>query len=227
MAYQYFRLREFLKLFAGVVLAILFAAFLNFQFGLPLTVLPIAGLVILVGIVFWLGFIGKSGRRGRDLLKDAEANRTQERELIRLLKAQADSDTKYRGHALRTIREIEARSETGNAELERIAAMGQRHLPQAALLRSKRILALVVLGWLSLFAIAYVRDTPKIGVLMLGMGMLALWFAQHLFFTRQPIYRKGGPQLEFEKEPVTYTSAVLASCAIGLFFVYVGVYAAP
>lgn len=224
MAYQYFRVREFLKLFVWVAIAIVVAAFLNFQFGLPLHALPIAGLVGLVGAVIWLVLVGKTRHSRRDLLNGVESNRAQERELIALLKTQAESDPEYRDHALRTIREIENSIETREAELKVITSLGQWHPPHAVLIRSKRILVVLGMGCLALFAVAHALGKPKAAAGLFSFGAFALWAAQHYFFTKQPIYRKGGPNIEFEKEPSAHTSAVLASCVLGIFFIF-GAYA--
>lgn len=225
VAYRYFRVGEFIRLLGGAAVFAILVAVLNIQFGIPPYVWAIATAVVLVGAVVWLGLGSRSIPSRADLVGRAAHDNTQERKLLALLKTEATNDPEYRDHALRTIREIKDRIETREAEFEAIAAMGQKQLPQTGVLRSKRILGLVVLGWISLFAIAYVRDTPKVGVVMLGVGALAFWLAQHLYLTKQPIYRKGGPQLEFEKEPATHTSAVLANCVLGLFLICVGVYA--
>lgn len=224
MAYQYFRVREFLKLFVGVAFAVVVAAFLNFQFGLPLHVLPIAGLVGLVGVAIWLVLTGKTGHSRRDLLNGVEANRAQERELIALLKTQAESDPEYRDHALRTILEIENRIETREAELKVITSLGQWQPPRVVLLRSKRILVVLGVGCIALFAVALALGKPKATAGLFSFGAFALWAAQHWYFTKQPIYRKGGPDIEFVKEPWAHTSAVLASCVLGIFFIF-GAYA--
>ena len=88
--------------------------------------------------------------------------------------------------------------------------------------RSKKFLIAILLGTLALLALAHFYAKPKISAGLIGMGAVSLWMAQYYFFTKRPIYRKGGPFIEFEKEPGNHTSAVLASCVLGLIFIYLG-----
>lgn len=89
--------------------------------------------------------------------------------------------------------------------------------------RSRKFLIAILLGALVLLALAHFYAKPKIGAGLVGMGAVSLWMAQHYFFTKQSIYRKGGPFIEFEKEPGNHTSAALASAVLGLIFIYLGV----
>ena len=224
MAYQHFRAGEFLKLLAGSVVASIVLVILDYQFGIPLYLLAVACIVILMGTVACLALISKPKPSRRDLFSSTVENCAQERELIARLKTQAGTDPEHRDHALRTIREIESRIETRGAELEAIASMGQWQPPRAALSRSKRILVVVAIGCLALFAVAHVLEKPKGAVGFFSFGALSLWLAQHWYFTKQPIYRRWGANIEYEKDPSAHTSAVLASCLLGIFFI-IGAYA--
>lgn len=226
MSYQNFHAGTFLRLLAGTVIFAILAVVFHIYFLVPFFVWAIASLALLIGAVAWLGLVRKSVATPIDLVGRTASDDQQEMELLSLLHTQANSDSESRGRALQTIREIEHRIDTRREELGAILAMGQVQLPRAALSRSKRILIVVISGWAALMAIAYVRGLSKIGFVLVGFGAISLWLAQHQYFTKQPMYRRGAPPLEFQKEPATHTSAVWGNCALGILLIYLGFYAA-
>lgn len=97
-----------------------------------------------------------------------------------------------------------------------------RSTPENVIFRSRALFVAILLGAVALTVFAHYFAIPKIAAGLVGLGGLSLWVAQHYYVTKQPVYRKGGPFIEFEKEPGNHTSAVFASCVLGLFFIFAG-----